>query len=202
VRTPIESRIDGRVCKEAGGLSLSWLGILDQGSTHLVQIGFDHIWDPTLGIGKHCRFWANDEGSPLVQSGCGSQVNDQFVWFKIEKLYDDGRRGDYYYIYDCGTDGGYDTCLLRNSTQPDFGSSTGIVALESKHGDNQCAVQIMGSLGDPQDFGKTGYPIAGKHNLGDPWEAKPLTPGVAMCIHYDNNFGIHTMDTWDDRNDS
>jgi hypothetical protein len=202
IRAPIQARIDGAVCTGGTelGFAAAWIAINKLDGSSITQIGFLHVYDPDLGVGKVCRFWAIDGGT-AHNYGCGSQTDDNFIWFKIERQYNSDTKSYFYNIYDCGASG-YTNCTSKNATQAAYANAFGVVAAETDYGRGNCTVRIMGSYGDKQNFGNTGYPISFQHDQGGSWGTKNMLGSPAYCGEYGGNFSDTTMGSWDGRNNS
>jgi hypothetical protein len=180
------------------GFSAAWVAIENTAGSRITQIGFIHVYDSTLGVGKICRFWAIGSGV-AHEYGCGNQTDDVYTWFKILKQYNADTKAYYYNIYDCGT-GSYNGCTSKNASEAAYASAFGLVAAETDFGRSACTVRIMGASSDKQKFATTNNPIEGLHDVGGIWDTKPLGGSGATCPHYGEEFTTSTMRSWDDRN--
>lgn len=196
IRAPVNLRRDGSVCTGGPqlGFAAGWIGIENSAGTSIAQIGFIHVYDPNLGVGKYCEFWAIDGGAAHLYN-CGAWGDDALLHFMITK------GTSYYNIQDCGSGSGYSNCTSKNATQSIYSSAFALVSAETNYGRSGCTVHIMGTSADPQVEGATGDPIQGKHD-GDAWGTKSLTASGPVCSHYHQGAANAYNHAWDDRNAS
>jgi hypothetical protein len=203
IRAPIKVRRDGRVCTGGPelGFAAAWISIEDQGGTGITQIGWIHIYDPSIGAGKWCRFFAIGVGAVQTYGTC-DPTDDTFLYLEIQKQFDPERHAYFYDVYDCGTGGGYGDCQSKSWSQAPYASSLAAIDVETDYGKSACTVEIMGSSDDRQNFGQISpsYPIQGQNDAGDGWGTKTLVGGNATCSDYLGTFSDSQMKTYDDRN--
>jgi hypothetical protein len=166
----------------------------------IVQIGLLMHQSPVDGFREYCFAWANSAGSPIHAYQCDTVADHTYYYFQVSLDFDPNRNEYHYRIWDCGTGPGYGDCTSKNWAQDEFLHANAVAASETNHGADCGPVHIMGYSSDLQHTGKTGYPIAGLHHLGDPWGAKTLSYGQTPCAHYLGSGTDTVMTVYDDRN--
>ncbi len=163
VRAPIQKRVDGEICSDstadpAINWSSIWISIFQSTPGHngINQAGMMHV----VKNGNHtwCRAYAGGTGQWTAYD-CGSDNNDQFVWFQIRTTTD----GLHYHIEDCGTSGGYGSCTLDFGADSPYPDPEGGTFIETYFG---CEISITGSQADQQNVGNSTYHLQGEANNG------------------------------------
>ncbi len=124
---------------------------------------------------------------------CGTDSNDQFVWFDIHTTTD----GLHYHIDDCGTSGGYGSCTTMYGADSVYSSPEAATFIETYFG---CDILITGSLGDQQNVGNSSYHIQGLANNGTggtEWAARQWGNQGVYWYGSDGTKHTSTCDTTD-----
>ena len=124
---------------------------------------------------------------------CGTDSNDQFVWFDIHPTTD----GLHYHIDDCGTSGGYGSCTTMYGADSVYSSPEAATFIETYFG---CDILITGSLGDQQNVGNSSYHIQGLANNGTggtEWAARQWGNQGVYWYGSDGTKHTSTCDTTD-----
>lgn len=157
VQAPIQLRKTGVVCTTQGtdGFTAAWIGIQDNNSNDLAQIGFDHHYSTSAANDVYCRFWAIGTGSPHFYD-CGLNSGGTYIYFRIQR--DPAGGTDYlYFIQDCGQDG-YGGCTTKNSSEIAFSSANAVAVGAETDWGTGCTQQIMGTSSLPVNVGTSANP--------------------------------------------
>jgi len=200
VRAPVKRRVDGLLCTDSGHDSTSsvWIAIQAvSGGSNIVQIGFIHKYD-SQGVGEWCRFWEIPGINPRAY-GCGTDNDDEQVYFKIEQFC--SGQGCTYVIYDCGTGGDFTNCNPQDSSTPLFGSPAVGVASEAHF---YCNVRMMGQGSDRVWYGNATWGTSIEDNNGWSINRNWSDYGGNHCTsdYKSANGGPGLLRTWDSRNTS
>lgn len=204
IEAPVQVRTSSRVCVALPGFEAdavsAWIALEPDNGSLIVQMGFaKFVINQITGAAQLCRFWAIGKGQIHAYGACEPNSGD-FVWFRITAKPDpDTGQGHFYYLQDCGTDGGYDGCVTKNAAQPAWGDAW---APELSEVSYPCGDQIMGGPSAKENIGTVTYPIKGQNSFGGTWALRGMSefPNGHCSGHY-NEFTSDTfIQTWDDRN--
>lgn len=200
VRAPVQLRKTGTVCTVSGSQEQDqdsdWIAIEPGNAQKIVQAGFVHLHNYSLGVNQYCRFWANGGGAVHAYK-CGSDSGGKYVYFVVRLV--NAYYGYYYKILDCGTSG-YGSCTTKNASQPSFSSPWGLVSAETSYGGTACTDRIMGSPSLPANIGTSAHAIQWQTKVGGSWGTKSLNSSNGVCSHYKAGFSNTIVSTWDNRN--
>jgi len=211
VQAPIQFRTASRVCN-SGGIgepdgSSAWIAIVNgQGGNLIAQIGFlKLVTNFSTGDVSNCRFWAHGTGQAHSYK-CGDDSDGDRFWFRIEALPDPDQplHPEVYALEDCGTSGGYGSCITKDFTQQAWSNGVGYTLNEVGYA---CDDKVMGSSSSRVNYGIGTYPIKGQNSFGGAWAIHDwagfdLIQSGTFCNHYFHSVWANDeiVQTWDSQN--
>ena len=200
VRAPVQMRKTGTVCTTQGSQEpdqdSDWIAIVS--GSYIVQAGTIHLYNDALSASQYCRFWAI--GTRTVHKyGCGTDSGGTYIYFRVHLV--NAYYGYYYDVDDCGTGGGYSSCVTKNSSQQELSIPTGFALAETSYGGSNCTSRIMGSSSLPANMGTSSHAIEWQTAVAGSWGTKSLSGySQSGCSQYAYVKTNSIVSTWDGRN--
>lgn len=200
VRAPIQLVKSGTACSPVDGFVATWVSIVFPGTSGITQIGSEHDVNQVTDTAQYCRFWAIGTGTPH-DYGCGSQTDQQYVFFKIKKFYDPVYHKFYYDVGDCGAGNPtYAGCTSRSSSQVAYSEEESQAEMETDYGGPACTLREMGLASQKLNIGTGTNYLEIMGDYAGAWGTRDWITNGPDCGQYRLEQFDTFMRFWDARN--